>query len=159
VLYRIWAGEAPATHTRVLLSSLMADRPEQRIRCVGAVLFDDEGRLLLIRRAHEPGRGRWSVPGGRVEAGETDHRAVLREVAEETGLIVEVIRLLGNVQLPAPDGAVFDVYDYICRPAGGTLSAGDDAEEIRWCDAETLATLPVVSGLVEALTQWRSLPC
>jgi len=82
------------------------------------------------------------VPGGRVEAGETDHRAVLREVAEETGLIVEVIRLLGNVQLPASDGAVFDVYDYICRPAGGTLSAGDDAEETRWCDAETLATLP-----------------
>jgi len=84
---------------------------------------------------------------------------VLREVAEETGLIVEVIRLLGNVQLPASDGAVFDVYDYICRPAGGTLSAGDDAEETRWCDAETLATLSVVSGLVEALTQWRSLPC
>jgi ADP-ribose pyrophosphatase YjhB (NUDIX family) len=130
-------------------------RPEL---CVGAVAVADD-ELLLVQRGRGPGTGRWSVPGGRVEAGETDHRAVLREVAEETGLMVEVIRLLGNVQLPAPDGAVFDIYDYICRPAGGTLSAGDDAEETRWCDAETLATLPVVSGLVEALTQWRSLPC
>ena len=137
----------------------MADSSEQRIRCVGAVLFDDKGRLLLIRRAHEPGRGRWSVPGGRVEAGETDHDAVIREVAEETGLAVAIIRLLGNVQQLAPDGAVFDIYDYICRPAGGTLGAGDDADETRWCDAETLATLPVVSGLIEALTQWHSLPC
>jgi ADP-ribose pyrophosphatase YjhB (NUDIX family) len=136
----------------------MADRPEQRIRCVGAVVFDDDGRLLLIRRAHEPGRGRWSVPGGRVEAGETDHRAVLREVAEETGLMVEVIRLLGNVRLPSPEGAVFDIYDYLCRPSGGALDAGDDAEETRWCDRDTLAALPIVSGLVEALTQWHSLP-
>ena len=136
----------------------MADSSEQWIRCVGAVLFDDEGRLLLIRRAHEPGRGRWSVPGGRVEAGETDHHAVIREVAEETGLVVEVIRLLGNVQRHAPHGAVFDIYDYSCRPTGGSLRAGDDAEETRWCDAESLATLPVVPGLLEALTQWHCLP-
>lgn len=136
----------------------MADPPEQLIRCVGAVVFDDAGRLLLIRRAHEPGRGRWSVPGGRVEAGETDHHAVVREVAEETGVVVEVIRLLGNVQRGAPDGAVFDIYDYHCRVASGTLAAGDDADETRWCDADTLTALPLVPGLLDALTHWHTLP-
>lgn len=136
----------------------MADPPEQRIRCVGAVLLDDAGRLLLIRRAHDPGRGRWSVPGGRVEAGETDHHAVIREVAEETGLVVEIIQLLGKVQRGAPDGAVFDIYDYQCRVAGGTLVAGDDAAETRWCDANTLTTLPLVQGLLTALTHWHTLP-
>lgn len=121
-------------------------------------MFDDAGRLLLIRRAHDPGQGLWSVPGGRVEAGETDHHAVIREVAEETGLVVEAIRLLGNVQRGAPDGAVFDIYDYHCQVAGGTLAAGDDAAETRWCDAHTLPTLPLVPGLRAALTHWHALP-
>jgi 8-oxo-dGTP diphosphatase len=136
----------------------MTDLAERRIRCVGAVIFDDAGRLLLVRRAHEPGRGRWSVPGGRVEAGETDAQAVIREVAEETGLVVEIVQLLGQVQRHAPDGGIFDIYDYGCRPAGGTLRPGDDADDARWCDAHTLATLPIVTGLIEALTSWHCLP-
>ncbi|MDQ3826950.1 MAG: NUDIX domain-containing protein [Actinomycetota bacterium] len=136
----------------------MTGPAEQRIRCVGAVVFDDAGRLLLVRRAHEPGRGRWSVPGGRVEAGETDAYAVIREVAEETGLVVDIVRLLGNVQRHAPGAAVFDIYDYRCRVIGGTLQPGDDADDARWCDAQTLATLPVVTGLIEALTHWHCLP-
>jgi 8-oxo-dGTP diphosphatase len=122
------------------------------------VLLDDAGRLLLIRRANEPGRGRWSVPGGRVEAGETDHQAVIREIAEETGLAVEITRRLGDVQRGGPNEAVFDIHDYRCRVTGGTLRAGDDADDARWCDAETLAMLPLVTGLVEALTHWNSLP-
>lgn len=137
---------------------MMTGEPEPRIRCVGAVMFDDAGRLLLIRRANEPGRGRWSVPGGRVEAGEADHQAVVREVAEETGLAVEVTRSLGSVQRRAPDGVVLDIHDYRCRVTGGTLRAGDDAGDARWCDAATLASLPLVSGLIEALSHWRCLP-
>lgn len=122
------------------------------------MLLDDAGRLLLIRRANEPGRGRWSVPGGRVEAGETDHQAVIREIAEETGLAVEITRRLGDVQRGGPNGAVFDIHDYLCRVTGGALRAGDDADDARWCDAETLARLPLVTGLIEALTHWNSLP-
>src|ERR1700722_6840361 len=99
----------------------MTGSPPKRVRCVGAVLFDDAGRLLLIRRVNEPGRGRWSVPGGRVEDGETDQRAVIREVAEETGLAVEVTSWLGHVQRDGPDGTVFDIHDYSCRVTGGTL--------------------------------------
>src|SRR5205823_1456631 len=136
----------------------MTGPAEQRIRCVGAVVFDDASRLLLVRRAHEPGRGRWSVPGGRVEIGETDPQAVIREVAEETGLVVEIVRLLGNVQRHAAGAAVFDIYDYRCRVTGGTLQPGDDADDARWCDAQTIATLPIVTGLIEALTHWQCLP-
>ncbi|MGH3887230.1 MAG: NUDIX hydrolase [Pseudonocardiaceae bacterium] len=130
----------------------------QHIRCVGAVVFDGAGRVLLVRRTNEPGRGRWSVPGGRVEAGETDHHAVIREVAEETGLEVEITRRVGGVQRCAPGGAVFDIHDYLCRATGGTLRAGDDADDARWCDGEALASLPIVDGLVEALTGWGCLP-
>jgi 8-oxo-dGTP diphosphatase len=136
----------------------MTGSPPKRVRCVGAVLFDDAGRLLLIRRVNEPGRGRWSVPGGRVEDGETDQRAVIREVAEETGLAVEVTSWLGHVQRDGPDGTVFDIHDYSCRVTGGTLRAGDDADRARWCDAEALATLPIVTGLIEALAGWHCLP-
>lgn len=136
----------------------MTDSRAQNIRCVGAVVFDDAGRVLLIRRANEPGQGRWSVPGGRVEVGETDHHAVIREVAEETGLEVEITRRVGGVQRCAPGGAVFDIHDYLCRATGGTLRAGDDADDARWCDAETLAILPVVDGLIDALTAWGCLP-
>ncbi|MGH3550464.1 MAG: NUDIX hydrolase [Pseudonocardiaceae bacterium] len=136
----------------------MTDSPAQCIRCVGAVLLDEAGRLLLIRRANEPGRGRWSVPGGRVQAGETDQDAVIREVAEETGLTVEVTRWLGDVQRGGPDGVVFDIHDYSCRMIGGGLRAGDDADGARWCDAADLATLPVVTGLIDALAGWHCLP-
>jgi 8-oxo-dGTP diphosphatase len=143
---------------RVLPSLLMADSRAQITRCVGAVVFDGAGRVLLVRRANEPGRGRWSVPGGRVEAGETDQHAVIREVAEETGLEVEITRRVGGVRRCAPDGRVFDIHDYTCRATGGTLQAGDDADDARWCDRDTLASLPIVNGLIEALTEWDCLP-
>ncbi len=98
------------------------------------------------------------MPGGRVETDENDHQAVLREVAEETGLDVEITGHTGCVQLPAAEGAVFDIHDYACRVLGGTLHAGDDADDVRWCDAATLTVLPVVDGLIEALTDWNCMP-
>src|SRR5580658_10947123 len=79
------------------------------IPCVGAVIRDDAGRLLLIKRGHEPGAGLWSLPGGRIEPGETDAEALVREMAEETGLQVEPGRLIGRVDRPGPAGDVFDI--------------------------------------------------
>lgn len=131
---------------------------DRSIRCVGAVVFDHSDRLLLVRRVNEPNRGRWSIPGGKVEDGETDRQAVLREVSEETGLAIEITGHVGSVRLPAPGGAVFDVHDYAARPTGGTLRAADDADDACWADATTLAALPVVDGLIETLTGWGCLP-
>jgi 8-oxo-dGTP diphosphatase len=124
------------------------------IACVGAIISDASGRLLLIKRGHEPGKGLWSLPGGRVEAGETDEQAVVREVLEETGLTVAVGRLVGTVRRPAPGGAVLDIRDYAATVTGGTLAAGDDADDARWAGQAELAGLPLTSGLVDALTGW-----
>ncbi|HEY2575048.1 MAG TPA: NUDIX domain-containing protein [Streptosporangiaceae bacterium] len=124
------------------------------ISCAGAIISDASGRLLLIKRGHEPGKGLWSLPGGRVETGETDEEAVVREVREETGLAVEAGRLAGAVRRPGPDGSVLDIRDYAATVTGGMLAAGDDAEDARWVDQAELAELPLTSGLVDALTSW-----
>jgi 8-oxo-dGTP diphosphatase len=124
------------------------------IPCVGAVVTDSHGRLLLIKRGHEPGAGLWSLPGGRIEPGETDAEALVRDMLEETGLTVEPGRLLGRVQRAAPGGAVLDIRDYAATITGGTLRAGDDAADARWAGAEELATLHITEGLVKVLTDW-----
>jgi 8-oxo-dGTP diphosphatase len=131
---------------------------DHRIPCVGAVVHDEQGRLLLVRRANPPGAGLWSIPGGKVEPGENDAAAVVREVAEETGLDVVAGPAVGQVERPAPGGGVFVITDLVCRPAGGRLRAGDDAADAAWFTAEALAAAPTVPGLVEALTGWGVLP-
>lgn len=123
------------------------------VRCVGALVYDPAGRLLLVRRANEPGRGLWSVPGGRVEPGEDDATAVVRETAEETGLVVEPGGLVGRVRR-----GPYDIADYLCSVVGGELRAGDDATDARWCDAAAMAALPLVELLHETLAGWDALP-
>jgi len=118
---------------------------------VGAVIKDAAGRLLLIRRGHEPGAGLWSLPGGRIERGETDEQAVAREILEETGLRVACGRLVGTAELPGLDGAVADVRDYLATVTGGELAAGDDAADVRWATAADLTRLPLTNGLAEFL--------
>ena len=130
---------------------------ERTIRCVGAIVHDSNGRLLLVRRANPPGEGMWSIPGGRVEPNETDEAAVTREVSEETGLSVTVGRLVGSVERAAPNG-VFLIFDYECQVTSGVLQAGDDASDVRWVDSATLATLPTADGLLQALSDWNCLP-
>jgi ADP-ribose pyrophosphatase YjhB (NUDIX family) len=125
-----------------------------RILCVGAVVTDGRGRLLLIQRGHEPGAGLWSLPGGRVEPGETDAEALVREMEEETGLTVEPGRLIGQVQRPGLAGDVLDIRDYAATVTAGTLRPGDDAADARWVNPADLAVLAVTEGLVEALTEW-----
>lgn len=125
------------------------------IRCVGAIVHDNNGRLLLIRRATDPGRGRWSLPGGRVKPGESDVSALRREMLEETGLVVRVGELVGSVRRAAPGGGTFEIFDYRCTVAGSTqLRPGDDAADARWVRANDYQTLPMVDGLIDILTTW-----
>jgi ADP-ribose pyrophosphatase YjhB (NUDIX family) len=121
---------------------------------VGAVVFDAQGRLLMIQRGHDPGAGLWSIPGGRIEPGETDEQAVVRELLEETNLQVMVGTLVGSVRREGPGGTVIDIRDYTATVAAGTRRAGDDAADARWVTAAELALLEVAEGLIEALTEW-----
>jgi ADP-ribose pyrophosphatase YjhB (NUDIX family) len=123
------------------------------VECVGAVVRDDR-RLLLVQRGHAPDLGLWSLPGGRVEDGETDADALIRELREETGLAVQPTGFLGSVERPAADGRIFLIRDYTAVVTGGTLAAGDDAADARWVGPGELRELPLTSGLVEALTSW-----
>lgn len=137
-----------------MATPILGGVPGSFIPCVGAVITDSRGRLLLIKRGHEPGAGLWSLPGGRVEPGETDAEAVVREMREETGLEVAPGPLLGAVRRPAADGDVLDIRDYAATVTGGILCPGDDAADARWVSEADLGTLAITEGLVEALTSW-----
>jgi 8-oxo-dGTP diphosphatase len=121
-------------------------RPEV---AVGAVVVDD-GALLLVRRGRGPAAGEWSVPGGRVERGETLAEAVVREVAEETGLEVVCGPLLGWVERIGDDHHHV-ILDFEATLLGGTLAAGDDAAEAAWVPAGEVTDLRLVDGLAEFL--------
>jgi 8-oxo-dGTP diphosphatase len=129
-----------------------------RVPCAGAVVHDAAGRLLLVQRRQEPGRGLWSLPGGRCEPGEDAAAAAVREAYEETGLTVVAGAVVGRVERPGPGGVTYVIDDVACTVAGGTLRAGDDAADARWVTLAELASLPVTEGLVEALTEWVVLP-
>ncbi len=132
---------------------------KRRVPCVGALVHDDDGRLLVVRRGRDPGRGLWSVPGGRVEPGETDAVAVAREVLEETGLHVTVGLLVGTVLRQGPDGDVYDIRDYACAVAVATTPvAGDDADDVQFVTRAELGELDLVEQLWDALAQWGMLP-
>jgi ADP-ribose pyrophosphatase YjhB (NUDIX family) len=151
----ITALGARGTHARVIrlrfVFMTLSDDPA--IRCVGAVVHDAAGRLLMVRRANEPGRGQWSLPGGRVEPGESDASAVARELREETGLEVRVGSLVGSVQR-----GPFLIFDYTAEAVGGTLLAGDDAAAAAWVTRAEFDALDLVAQLADTLAGWQALP-
>ena len=104
---------------------------------VGAVVVDG-GRVLLVRRGSEPLRGQWSLPGGMLELGETITDGVVREVREETGLIVEpleLIELLDRIHRAGERVQYhYVIADYLCRVAGGQLQAASDADAAKWVE-------------------------
>ncbi len=126
--------------------------------CAGGIVFDDAERLLLVQRANPPAAGRWSIPGGRCRVGESPERACMRELAEETGLVVAVLRFAGRVERAAPSGGVYVIDDFVCTVRGGELAAGDDAADARWFSRADLAGVDIADGVVDALTAWSLLP-
>jgi 8-oxo-dGTP diphosphatase len=118
--------------------------PERPIVGVGAVIVDATGRrVVLVRRSTPPLLGRWSLPGGAVELGETLRTAAEREALEETGLIVaagEVLDVFDRI-LPGPDGRFqfhYVLVDFLCTVRGGDLHAGGDASEAVWAVEDEL---------------------
>jgi len=124
--------------------------PDAPIAGVSAVIVRDgpdaQKQVLLIRRAQEPLKGEWSLPGGAVELGETLEQAICREVQEETGLIVEtvdIVQVFDRISRD-PEGRVryhYVLIDFLCRIAGGSLACATDALEGRWATANELEDL------------------
>ena len=122
---------------------------------VGAVIVD-EGRVVLVKRAHSPMLGEWSIPGGALELGETVREAVIREAREETGLDVEPVALVGVFDRVIQDetGSVLYHYvlvDYYCRRVAGELCAGSDCDAAQWFSPEEVAEIPLPEDTAEAL--------
>ena len=122
-----------------------------------------DGKIVLVKRAHEPLQGQWNLPGGAVEIGETLADACAREVLEETGLVVDVgpaIELFDRITLDA-DGRVqyhFVLVDYVCRPVGGELRCGSDASDIALADPDGLGPYGLTDKAIEVIGKALNLP-
>ena len=136
--------------------------PDRPIVGVGAVVLDRKGHVLLVKRAHEPLKGEWSLPGGGVEVGETLEAAVAREILEEAGLTVDVgpvVEVLDRVQ-HAPDGRVeyhFVIIDYVCYAADDRLVRGSDADDVRWVRLDELTDYRVTVKAISVINKAVSL--
>src|SRR5215813_158175 len=117
--------------------------PELPLIGVGSIIIEGD-RVVLVKRAHPPIQGQWSIPGGVLEVGELVREAAVREAREETGLIVEAGELLGVFDRVLRDAERrvqyhYVLIDFLCRLVGGELRAASDAEQVRWF---TLGELP-----------------
>jgi 8-oxo-dGTP diphosphatase len=141
----------------------MREYPQAPIVGVGAVVVNG-GRVLLIRRGHEPMKGQWSLPGGALEVGETLPEGVRREVREETGLEVEPVALVEVLDriVRDEDGRVqfhYVLVDYLCRVTGGRLCCATDAVDARWAPRDELDGVAAftVAVIQKAFVEHRTL--
>ena len=136
----------------------MTERP---IPAVGAAIVD-RGRLLLVKRAQDPNKGLWAIPGGKIHWGETMHVAVEREIREETGLDIEVGEAVwvGDIIGPSqPPEWHYCVIDFIAHTTGGVASAASDVDELGWFtleEARALPLTPTMPSLLDALERFGS---
>jgi len=141
------------------------DYPERPIVGVGAVIVDAEGgRALIVRRASEPRKGEWSIPGGVLEVGEKLREGVVREALEETGLRVEAGEVLQVFDSIIADCAGrtqyhFVLIDFICKMVGGELRAGSDVSEVRWISAAELDDFPLAEPAAQVIGKALSKIC
>jgi 8-oxo-dGTP diphosphatase len=133
--------------------------PSSPLVGVGGVVVH-EGRVLLVERGTEPLKGKWTIPGGLIDVGETLIEAVTREVREETGLVVEPVELVELLDRIHRDGERvryhYVIADYLCRVVGGTLLAASDAAAVRWVERpewnshSALRIDPITTRVIEA---------
>jgi 8-oxo-dGTP diphosphatase len=128
----------------------MSDQPDY-LPGVSVAIFHKDA-FLLIKRGHEPSMGLYAFPGGRVDDGETDEEAVRRELAEETGLVVESVAPLRKFLLPAPPGAAYPAFRLLVfrgHEPSGEMRAGDDAAEVGWFRLDEMERLPIIPSVLE----------
>jgi 8-oxo-dGTP diphosphatase len=132
-----------------LIASASPTRPQL---AVSAAIFRD-GKILLVRRARSPGKGVYSLPGGRVEFGESLHTALHREVDEETALQIEIVGLAGwREVLPANGGGGhYVIMSFAARWTGKEPVLNDEHDDFKWLAPDGLGDLQVTGGLQEVI--------
>ena len=125
---------------------------------VSAAIFRDD-RILLVRRARSPAKGFYSLPGGRVEFGETLHTALHREVDEETALKIEIIGLAGwrEVVPGTTGGGHYLIMSFAARWISGEPLLNDELDDFRWLDPDATGDLKLTDGLPEVIQAARGL--
>ncbi|HUO24949.1 MAG TPA: NUDIX hydrolase [Candidatus Aquilonibacter sp.] len=129
--------------------------PEVPLVGVGAIIIEN-GRVVLVKRAHPPLQDQWSIPGGVLEIGELVREAAAREAREETGLLVEPVKLLGVYDRVLRDAARrvqyhYVLIDFLCRRVGGELKAAGDAAEARWFATEELPAMQLAEDTQDVI--------
>jgi ADP-ribose pyrophosphatase YjhB (NUDIX family) len=131
--------------------------PQHPQLAVSASIFRD-GQILLVRRARSPGRGFYSLPGGRVEFGETLHAALHREVEEETALKIEIVGLAGwREVLPATGGGHYLIMSFAARWTAGEPALSAEHDDFRWLAPDDLGDLKLTDGLREVIQSAKAM--
>ena len=128
---------------------------------VGAIVLH-ESRVLLVKRGQAPALGKWSLPGGLVDLGETTREAVVREVAEECGVRITVGDVAGVVERVVRDEAGriryhYVLVDYLAFPEGTRVAPGSDAADVRWVEVDRLGELDTTEGLLDMVRRAQAL--
>ena len=140
---------------QALTSSIQPSHPQL---AVSAAIFRD-GKILLVRRARSPAKGFYSLPGGRVEFGETLHAALHREVGEETALKIEIVDLAAwrEVVPGTSGGGHYLIMSFAARWTSGETVLNDELDDYKWLAPDALGELKVTGGLQEVILSARRL--
>jgi len=136
-------------------NTIRRDYPDRPLVGVGGVIVQD-GRVVVVKRATEPLKGRWSIPGGMLELGEKLREGAAREALEETGLLVEAGEVLDVFDAIYVDPAGLTQYhyvliDFLCRPVGGELRASSDVTEAHWASDAELDALGMTENTIKVI--------
>ena len=128
---------------------------------VGAVILHED-QVLLVRRGKAPSFGKWSLPGGLVELGESTREAIEREIREECGIKIRVVDVAGVIDRVVKDDAGrvryhYVLVDYLAYPDSFDVTAGDDAAEAQWFEVDRLTKLDTTQGLLDMIQRAEAL--
>jgi mutator protein MutT len=149
-------------HTSQEKGGVVRAYPQAPVAAVGVIIEDDQGNILLIRRANEPDQGRWSVPGGAVELGETTIHAASREVREECGVAVQMGPVVSVYDLIEPDrvGEIrfhYVIIHYLARYQTDSPRAASDSLYVEWVPADAIPDLDMSDRLKAVIAKAREI--